>query len=129
MSTQTKKSRQRVPRTRAGGTLTESGYFSFIRSGLRAKWVRYPVRYQVLRKASRPVTGQRHKTEYQCSVCEGWFKQKEVEVDHYPNACGSLRTYEDLPRFCENLFCEEDNLRVICKTCHKEHSNEQRNER
>ena len=114
----------RVPRTRAGETMTESQFWSFVRSGLRQKWVRWPVRYQVLNKARRTVKGKRHKYEYKCSVCNKWWKQKEVEVDHYPESCGSLKSYDDLPRFVRALFCEEDNLRIICKPCHKAHTKE-----
>jgi hypothetical protein len=112
----------RVPRTHASNTWTKAQYFSFIRSTLRRAFTRYPVKFKVLAAAARAVTGQRHKTEYQCAVCEEWFKQSEVEVDHYPHACGSLKEYTDLPQFVERLFCEETNLRVICKPCHKEHT-------
>lgn len=116
----------RVARTRAGNTMTESAFWSFIRSGLRQKFSRWPPKYHVLSKASRKVTGKRHKTEYKCSICKKWFKKAEVEVDHYPEACGSLKSFEDLPRFVRTLFCEEDNLRVACKTCHMAHTKKQR---
>ena len=112
---------RRVVRTRAGDTWTEARYFSFIRSALRKAWSKYPVRYQVLNEASRPYKGtdKRRKKEYQCASCNKWFMQKEVEVDHI-KACGSLQKYADLPRFVETLFCEIDNLRVVCKPCHKD---------
>lgn len=116
----------RVPRTRGSESYTEAGYWSFIRSGLRAKFSRWPPKYKVLNKAKRTVTGKRHKYEYQCSVCNNWFKQKEVEIDHYPEACGSLKEADDLPRFVTTLFCEEENLRVICKECHRVHTNNER---
>ena len=109
--------KQRVPRTRGGGTYTESQFWGFIRAGLRSKYVRWPPRYKVLREASRPVTGKRHKTEYQCAECSKWLKQSEVEVDHI-EPCGSLRSFDDLPGFVERLFCEPDKLRVLCKPCH-----------
>lgn len=112
---------RRVERTHAGKTWTKSRYFSYIRSCLRRSWSRYPVRFQVLAKASRPYKGEdkRRKKEYQCKICNKWFMQKEVEVDHI-TPCGSLKEYDDLPRFVATLFCEEDNLRVLCKPCHKE---------
>ena len=31
-----------------------------------------------------------------------------------------FRHYDDLPKFVETLFCEQDNLQVLCKTCHDE---------
>lgn len=112
---------------RAGGTWTEARYWAFIRSALRRAWAKYPVRFQVLQKARRPYTGEdkRTKWEYNCAKCNGWFKSKEVEVDHVESA-GSLKSYEDLGGFCKRLFCEEDNLRVLCKSCHKQVTQEER---
>jgi len=116
---------KRGVKCRAGNTWTEARYFQFIRTALRGAWTRYPVKYQVLKKHSKPITGRRHKTEYQCNECKKWFKQTEVQVDHIKPA-GSLKTYKDLPQFVETLFCEADNLQVLCKTCHKEKTAEER---
>jgi 5-methylcytosine-specific restriction endonuclease McrA len=106
-------------KNKAGDTWTTARYFSFIRSGLRRMWTRYPVKFQVMNKASRPYKGEdkRRKKEYLCNVCKGWFAGKEVAVDHI-QPCGSLKSYEDLPRFVSTLFCEENNLQVICTACH-----------
>jgi len=116
-----------VAKTRAGDTWTESRYFGFIRSALRSAFRKYPVKYQVKAEASRPYVGEdkRRKKEYQCNVCEGWFADKEVAVDHIV-PCGSLKTYEDLPRFVSTLFCERENLQIICNTCHQIKTNEER---
>lgn len=122
----TSKRRQRVPRTRAGETMTESQYFSFIRSGLRAKSQRWPPKFQLLKDERRAVKGKRHKWEYQCAHCKQWFQMKEVQIDHIV-ATGSLTSYEDLPRFVATLFCEVDNLQILCKPCHQVKSNEERN--
>jgi len=109
-----------VQKTRGGGKYTESGFFSFIRSGLRSKYMRWPPRYEVLRAARRPSkdkSNPRLKWQFKCAICKKWKAQKEVEVDH-KIPCGSLRSFEDLPGFCSRLFCEADGLRVLCKTCH-----------
>ena len=108
-------------RTRAGKTWTEARYWGFIRSALRMAWQKYPVKWQVKKSASRPsqLTDKRTKFEYQCSLCKGWFKGKEAEVDHVEPA-GRLKNYHDLPGFVARLFCEKDNLRVLCKACHKD---------
>jgi hypothetical protein len=87
----------------------------------------WPPRYEALNSARRTVTGKRHKYEYQCNMCEKWFKQKEVEVDHI-ESIGTLRQYEDLPTFVERLFVSVDELRVVCKPCHKKRTKEERNE-
>lgn len=114
------KGKQRVARTRGGGKYTESSFFGFIRSGLRAKYSRWGPRYAALAAARRPSkdkTNARLKWQFQCSKCKKWKKQAEVEVDHIVPA-GSLRCFEDLPGFVERLFCEQEGLRILCKPCH-----------
>jgi 5-methylcytosine-specific restriction endonuclease McrA len=112
-----KKTRQRVPRTRAGETWTESRYWQFIRSALRQAFNRYPAKFQARKQAERRVKGKRHKYEYQCAACGKWFKAKEIQVDHIEPA-GSLKEYGDLAGFVERLFCEADGMQVMCKECH-----------
>ena len=120
--------KQRVPRTRAGKTWSEARYFQFIRSALRQAYSRYPVKFQVKKEAERTVTGQRHRYEYKCAHCGGWFMGKEIQVDHIEPA-GSLRTFDDLPAFCERLFCEADGMQVLCKPCHQDKTNAERKAR
>jgi 5-methylcytosine-specific restriction endonuclease McrA len=110
---------RRVGKTRGGERYTEAGYFGFIRSGLRQKSMKWPPKYDVMNKAKRPYNGpdKRRKFEYLCAGCEQWCAGKDVAVDHIVE-CGSLKTFEDLPRFVATLFCEEDNLQVLCKDCH-----------
>jgi 5-methylcytosine-specific restriction endonuclease McrA len=109
--------KQLVKRTRAGSTWTEARYWQYIRSVLRRATISYPVIQQVKKAASKTVTGQRHKYEYKCKKCKKWWKGKEIAVDHIKPA-GSLKGYGDLPGFVERLFCEADNLQVLCKDCH-----------
>lgn len=107
---------------------SNSQFWSFVRSGLRAKWSRYPVKFAVLAKAKRKAEDNpRAKWEYQCAVCKGWFIQKNVEIDH-TIPCGTLRSYEDLAPFVERLFCGEEHLRCVCKPCHKIITKEERDE-
>lgn len=110
---------------RAGNTWTEARYFQFIRTALRGAFARYPPRFQAKKLAERKVEGKRHKFEYQCVDCSKWYKSTEVQVDHI-TPCGSLRTYKDLPKFVERLFCESDGLQILCKDCHHKKTNEER---
>lgn len=124
----TTKESGRGVKCRAGDTWTESRYFQFIRSALRAAWNKYPVKGQVLRAARRSTTvskTKKHRFEYRCAVCDKNYIGSQVQVDHI-NPCGSLKTYEDLPRFVATLFCEADNLQVICTTCHSDKTQAER---
>ena len=51
-------------------------------------------------------------------MCREWFKRADIEVDHV-EPCGTLRTYDDLPQFVRRLFAEVDELRVLCRDCHR----------
>jgi len=108
-----------TPKTRNAGTMTESAFWSFIRSGLRQKSRWWKPITQCKMKSRRPYKGpnKRQKFEYLCNVCNTWFPEKKVNIDHIIPA-GSLRCANDLPGFVERLFCEIDNLQCICESCH-----------
>lgn len=110
----------RAEKTRCGDTWTNARYFSFIRSALRRAFTRFPPNYQCRNEAKRAYNGtnKKQKWEYKCGMCGEWFMGKEIQVHHIVPA-GTLTCYEDLPQFVERLFCEQDNLQVVCKPCHK----------
>jgi 5-methylcytosine-specific restriction endonuclease McrA len=110
-----------VPRTHNAGTMTESQYFSKIRSGLRQTFRWWKPLQKALDLASRPnkSKNKRLKKEYQCAHCKHWFKRADVEVDHIIE-CGSLSCYEDIVPFIQRLSAEDANAyQVLCKPCHK----------
>lgn len=111
--------RKTVDKPRNAGTMTESAFWSFIRSGLRQKSRFWKPITQCKLKARRPYKGpnKRQKFEYLCNVCDNWFPEKKINIDHIRPA-GSLRCANDLPGFVERLFCEIDNLQCICEACH-----------
>jgi hypothetical protein len=105
--------------------MTEAQYLSWIRSALRSKSLRWPPRNTALELARRPYKGpnKQQKWEYQCAICQQWRKMKEVCVDHHPKPAGSILSVEDIGAFANNLYCEVDNLRVLCKEpCHAVHT-------
>lgn len=61
---------------------------------------------------------------YRCAACEGDFPQSGVQVDHI-EPVGSTSSWDE---FIEKLFCEADNLQVLCKSCHKKKSAAEREE-
>lgn len=107
---------------------TEAKFWAFLRSALRAKWSRWPPRYEILQSVRRAYKGpkKQQKYEYKCARCNEWFMQKEVEVDHII-PCGSLNKYEELPEFVRKLFAPISALRVVCKPCHKIITQESKN--
>lgn len=107
----------RVPRTRNNATMTESQFFSWIRSNLRRMTMYWKPIAECKKQARKSVTGKRHKYEYKCAQCTGWFTDKEIDVDHIVEA-GSLRSFNDLPGFAERLFVDAHQLAVLCKQCH-----------
>jgi len=108
--------------------MTESAFWSFIRSALRQKSRWWKPIAQAKAKAKRSYKGplKRQKFEYQCAVCLKWFPDKEINVDHVVPA-GTLRCADDLPGFVERLFCEVDNLQVLCSTCHNKKTQNEKN--
>ena len=104
-----------------------SRYFSFLRSALRSAYSKFPPKFETLNEASRPYVGpdKRRKREFQCAICKKWKGSKDVSVDHIIPV-GSLTKFDDLPGFCERLFCSKDKLRCLCNDCHHVVTQEQR---
>ena len=108
-----------APKPRNAGTMTDAAFWSFIRSALRQKSRWWKPIAQAKAKAKRDYKGplKRQRYEYQCAECSQWFPDKQINVDHIIPA-GTLRCANDLPGFVERLFCEVDNLQVLCSKCH-----------
>jgi len=107
---------------------TENAFWTWMRGGLRRSlWMRHPVKLALLKeKRYRAPLGRVSKSgiaqlvwAIDCSVCAQCVKQSNAEVDHIHEA-GSLKNVEDIQSFIERLaFVTSDDLRVVCKPCHK----------
>lgn len=111
--------KSRVAKTRNNSTMTEAAFWAFIRSALRNKSRYWKPITQAKANARRLYSGtnKRQKFEYQCNHCKKWFPEKKINVDHIDPA-GTLRCANDVGPFIERLFCEIDNLQVLCESCH-----------
>lgn len=111
----TKEKKPKAQLTRGNNTLTESGYLQWIRSALRSRSLKWPPRAKALELARRQYVGPNklQKWEYECAICGGWFKAKEVVVDHIKPA-GGILNIEDIGPFVGRLLCETDGLRILC---------------
>ena len=52
---------------------------------------------------------------FKCAKCNNEFTSKDVQVDHI-KPIGFDKTWDE---FINGLFCEADNLQVLCVVCHK----------
>lgn len=111
------------PKTRNAGTMTESMFFSKIRSSLRNGFRYWKPMQIALDKASRPSqsANKKLKKEYQCAKCKKWFKRADVQI-HHVIPCGSLNNYSDIVPFIQRLTVEDiTGFEILCKDCHKDH--------
>jgi len=108
---------------------TEARKHSFIVSVLRAGTRRWPPKWQVLEEAKTEkktnVSTGRMAQHYRCRLCLCEFPASTVEVDHITPVVGAggFTTWDD---YIENMFCDKDNLQVVCKPCHKIKSKQER---
>lgn len=91
-------------------------------SALRTATRRWPPKYKALKAAyvGRKTNKKTNKLamHYRCAHCRKEFVAADVQVDHIQpvvNTKEGFTTWED---YINNMFCEKDNLQVLCKTCH-----------
>lgn len=90
----------------------------FVIATLRRGSLYWPYRSLCLTKA-RSSRGQ-----YLCAKCQVIFPKKEVSVDHIIPivALTGFTTWDD---YFNRLFCNSDNLQVLCKKCHQDKTTEE----
>ena len=96
----------------------------FLTSVIRGGFRRWPPKFEVLKEARQgkeinTKTG-RMAEHYRCSSCSTSFPSKEVQVDHIEPVVDPIIGFVDWNTFIERLFCDKENLQVLCKKCHKE---------
>jgi hypothetical protein len=57
---------------------------------------------------------------YQCNGCKEMFRPQSLEVDHIDE----VGSFKDWDTYIERLFCEADNLQLLCVKCHKKKTRE-----
>ena len=111
-----------MDKTFNGGTWTQARMNSFIKSALRSASQRWPPRYSSLNDACigqkvNPKSGRLAK-HYKCGDCKEFFPAKDVQVDHIKPIIDPVIGFQTWDILIENLFCEKENLQVLCKKCH-----------
>ena len=112
---------------------TEGRLRSFITSTIRGGFRRYPPKYDVLKEAfwGKKVNSKtgRMGAHYTCAACLNEFPAKEVQVDHIDPVVDPKEGFVSWDKFIERLFCSPQNLQVLCITCHKQKTAEEKKER
>lgn len=116
-----------VPLTRCSNTMTEAEYFAFILSHCRRITRKWKPAFEKMDDGKRPYTGsdKRTKWEYQCEACLGWFKGKEIDLDHII-PLGGINGYDKIAGWFERALCEKEGFQRLCKPCHLIKTNEER---
>lgn len=117
---------------RNNGEWTESRYNSFVKGGLRSASQRWPPKYKCLSDACigtrrNPESGRLAKF-YICANCKSDFVAKNVEVNHIIPVV-PVTGFDSWDGVVDRLFCEKENLEVLCKPCHKSVSKQENIER
>lgn len=101
---------------------TDGRLKAFIISVLRSGTRRYPPKYECLNEAKtekkiNSKTG-RLAQHYRCSMCLGEFPSSGVQVDHITPVVAPETGFTTWDEFISRLFCDKENLQVLCKECH-----------
>ena len=118
------------PKTRCGGQWTEAKFTAFIKNNLRRATIKWQPIQQALKDA------RTRRGFYMCNGCkqevtasiklDSGKRVKNAIVDHINpiiDPAVGFTTWDD----CINrMFCEQDNLQVLCRACHDEKTNEEK---
>lgn len=117
------------PLTRCGGRWTEARFHSFIKSLLRSGTRRWAPIQDVKRKAKQA------RNEYKCANCGdigpatikvNGERVNNAIVDHINPIVDPEVGFVDWDSTIERMYCEEENLQLLCHKCHEEKTNEER---
>lgn len=125
----TNRGRPSGEKTRCNGTWTEAKFNSFIKGNLRSATIKWgPI--QVCKKQAHVRRG-----VYFCAGCQSEVpasiivdreRKNNIFVDHINpivDPAVGFTTWDDL---INRMFCELDNLQVLCRKCHDEKGLEER---
>lgn len=108
-------------KTRNTGRWTEARFKTFIKGGLRSMTRKWGPINDALKDA------RVERGKYLCNGCkkavpatvkDGRRRVKNVHVDHIAPVVCPIDGWVDWDTCIERMFCEVDNLQVLCKDCH-----------
>jgi 5-methylcytosine-specific restriction endonuclease McrA len=118
---------------RNGGEWTDARFRSFVTSALRAASRRWPVKYKALKAAfaGRQVNAKTGKLamHYKCAKCKKLFVAADVQVDHVQPVVDPKKGFVGWDVYIDRMFCEIENLQVLCKSDHTIKTDQEKLER
>ena len=113
-----------------GGNWTPARFKAWLVGVLRRSMTRWEPKQDALRESyigqrTNKHTGRQAK-HFLCASCGGFFVARDVQVDHIEPVVDPEVGFVDWETFIDRLFCEKENLQVLCKPCHKEKTLEER---
>jgi len=66
---------------------------------------------------------------YKCSACKKLFVAVDVQVDHIKPVVDPKKGFVSWDDFINRIFCEIENLQVLCKADHKIKTDQEKLER
>jgi 5-methylcytosine-specific restriction endonuclease McrA len=118
---------------RNGGEWTEARFKSFVTSALRAASRRWPPKYKALKEAfaGKKVNAKTGKLamHYTCAACNKLYVATDVQVDHIKPVVDPKKGFVSWDVYINRMFCEIEDLQVMCKPCHKIKTDQEKLER
>lgn len=116
-----------------GGLWTPARFRSFVTSALRTASQRWPPKFEALKQAleGKQVNQKTGKlaNHYRCAACEGLFVSSDVNVDHIKPVVDPKKGFKTWDEYIDRLFCELSNFQVLCRPCHKEKTQKEKEQR
>ena len=118
-------------KTRCSGKWTEAKFKSFIKNNLRRATMKWSPISECLSEA------RTRRGFYECACCkeevpattkEGGKRVKNIHVDHIEPIV-PVTGWVSWDSCIDRMFCELDNLQALCKACHLEKCNQEKEER
>ena len=120
---------------RNNGEWTEARYNAFIKGALRSASIRWPPKHRV-RKAAWIKRGvykcagyKKRAHQVPVSIKKNGKRINNVTVDHIVPIIDPNKGFQSWDKVIERMFCEAKGLQVLCHSCHKAKTKEERNKR
>ncbi len=117
------------PKTRNGGRWTEAEFTSFITNNLRMASRKWGPIHDVSKKANEK------RGFYRCNECNelvpgttkvGRKRVSNIAIDHIDPIVDPAVGFTTWDDYIHRMFCEEENLQVLCKDCHDRKSQQEK---